>query len=453
MVRFYATHSVEDILVRNNPVTRIRFLNPLAAQRFLLKPKPAGHPWICHLTVECATGWPSLPQVSEMTLSPCLKILCVNARLGCLLILLGPRLVRAEDAINYKYADYRESGGRIAVQTQSALIEQDFGTEMHLKLEGTIDAITGATPNGQPAPAGSDQVVLTNLHDQRKAWKVDFSHQFPALNVALGVANSRESDYISNGWSVNTLADFNQKNTTLLAGIAGTEDKVKVIYQSPWARKRTNDVIVGVTQLLDPRTSVSFDLTWGRATGYLSDQYKIVQKRIEVNPGDFLPLQFLENRPGVRDKWIALGSLNHAFPDLHGALEASYRFYHDTYGTRAHTLELTWLQQISPTLILRPELRFYDQSAADFYYYQLDQTSIVPPFGPPPKQGPFYSSDFRVSALRTFNYGLKIVWTPTARWQLNAALEEYAMHGKDGVTPRSAYPRATIVTAGLKISW
>ncbi len=381
------------------------------------------------------------------------KSLCLTGSLAGCLVLLSPRLARAEDFLSYKYEDYREAGGRIAVQTQSALIEQDLGTEMHVKLQGVIDAIAGATPTGQPAPAGSDQVVLTQLRDRRKAWSADFSRQFSATNLALGLANSRESDYVSTGWSINTLTDFNQKNTTLLAGVAGTDDDVKVLYQPAWAKKHTNDLIVGVTQLLDPRTSVSFDLTWGRATGDLSDQYKVVQKNIEVNPGDFLPLQFLDNRPGTRNKWIALGSLNHAFPDLRGALEASYRFYHDTFGTNAHTIELTWLQQISPTLILKPELRFYDQSAADFYYYKLDGTSIVPPFGPPPVQGPFYSSDYRVSALRTYTYGLKVVWTPSARWQLDVALAQYDMHGKDGVTPQSAYPRAAIITAGLKISW
>lgn len=375
------------------------------------------------------------------------------AGLAACLVLLSPRPARAEDSLSYKYVDYREAAGRIAVQTQSALIEQDLGTEMHLKLLGVIDAIAGASPSGRPAPAGSDQVVLTLLRDRRTAWDAAFSRQFSATNIALGIADSRESDYTSIGWSVNTLTDFNQKNTTLLAGIAGTNDHIRVLYQPAWARKHTNELIVGVTQLLDPRTSVSFDLTWGHATGYLSDQYKVVQKRIEVNPGDFLALQFLENRPWARDKWIALGSVNHSFPGLQGALEASARFYHDTFGTSAHTIELTWLQQLSPTFILKPTLRLYNQSAANFYYYRLDQTPIVPPFGPPSPQGPFYSSDFRLSALRTYGYGLKIVWTPSTRWQLDGAIEQYDMRGKDGVTPRSAYPRAAIVTAGLKVSW
>jgi hypothetical protein len=369
------------------------------------------------------------------------------------LSLASPRLGWAEGSVSYKYSDYREAAGRVAVQTQNALIEQDLGTEMHFKLQGVVDAIAGATPNGQPAPAGSDQVVLAQLYERRKAWNADFSRQFPRCNLALGVANSRESDYTSTAWSVNTLTDFNQKNTTLLAGVAGTNDDVKVYYQPTWAGKRSSSFIVGINQLLDPRTSVTFNLTGERATGFLADQYKVVQKDSEVAPGLFLPFTYGENRPAERTKWIALALLNRAYPDLHGALEASYRLYHDSFGTTAHTVELTWLQRMGDHFILQPGFRFYDQSAADFYHYNLNQTSIVPTYGPPRTQGPFYSSDYRLSALRTITYGMKAIWTPTPRLQLDLDVAQYDMRGKDGVTPRSAYMRATIVTGGLKITW
>src|ERR1051326_4480301 len=88
--------------------------------------------------------------------------------LAALLVWLAPRVARAENSIAYKYESYREDQSRIGVQTQSVHAEQDLGTDMHLKLDGVIDAITGATPTGQPAPAGSDQVVLTELHPERR---------------------------------------------------------------------------------------------------------------------------------------------------------------------------------------------------------------------------------------------------------------------------------------------
>jgi hypothetical protein len=363
------------------------------------------------------------------------------------------RALRAEESISYKYEDYRERGGRIAVKTQGAYLEKDFGTETHLKVEGILDAIAGATPNGQPAPAGSDQVPLSQLHERRKAWNAALSRQFSRVNIALGVGNSRESDYVSTGWSVNTLTDFNQKNTTLLVGAAGTDDDVKVFFQAPRARKRTNDLIIGLTQLLDPRTSLTANVTWGRQTGYLSDPYKLVEKTTEIIPGASLPLTFAENRPDERDKWIALIGLNRAFPEARGAIDATYRLYRDSFGTTAHTIDLAWFQHVGERVLLRPGFRFYDQTAADFYHYRLDATSIVPLPGPPRPGGPFYSSDWRLSAMQSFTYGLKLIWNMTDALQLDAAFERYDMRGTDHVTPQSAYCRANIVTAGAKFSW
>ena len=389
-----------------------------------------------------------------MTTYPFPRLLHFKAGLlAASLALLLPRLGRAEDAVSYKYEDYLEAGGRIVVQTRSAHVEKDLGNDSRVKVEGVIDAIAGATPDGRPAPAGSDQVVLVQMHERRKAWSAEFSHQFARVNLSLATANSRESDYVSTGWSLNTLTDFNQKNTTLLAGVAGTDDDVKVFFQAPYRKKRSNDVIVGLTQLLDPLTSVTFDLTWGRSTGYLGDPYKLVQKSIEVFPGIFLRQTFGENRPNERDKWVALASVNRAFPSLHGAVDASYRFYRDSFGTNAHTVDLAWLQRIGGHFILKPGLRFHDQGAADFYYYRLDGTSIVPVSGPPRSQGPFYSSDYRLSALRTYNYSLKAVWIASDRLQVDASIESYRMSGRDGFTPQSAYCRATLRTFGFKFSW
>ncbi len=378
---------------------------------------------------------------------------CHSLLLAGLLVWLAPR-GRAENSFSYKYESYREMGGRIAVQTRGAVLEQDLGTEMHLKLEGVLDAITGATPTGVPAPAGSNQVDLAVLHpERRKAWNADLSRQFAHVNVAFGFGNSRESDYVSNGWSLNTLTDFNQKNTTLLAGLAGTDDKIKVFYQRVRARKHTHDFILGLTQLLDPQTSITVNFTWGRAEGYLADPYRLVQKTIELFPGVSLPLTFGETRPDHREKWIGLLGVNHAVPGMHGALDATYRYYHDTFGTAAHTLDLAWFQHAGEKLILRPGVRFYTQSAASFYYYNLDHTTITPVSGPPRVLGPYYSSDYRLSDFQAFNYGMKVIWKATERLDVDVAVEQYDMRGADRVTPQSAYPRARVITVGGKFSW
>lgn len=368
------------------------------------------------------------------------------------LVLLAPRAARAETSVAYKYQDYREAGDRIRVQAHYGLIEQTLGTEAHLKITGVIDAIAGATPTGEPAPTPDGQVPLSQLDERREAWTAEYDRQWRRTNIALGVAGSRESDYTSTGLSLNTRTDFNEKNTTLLLGLAGTRDEVKVFYQSDWADKRTVDFVAGVTQLLDARTTVALNLTYGRATGYLNDPYKIIRKNTELLPGIFLPLTFPENRPDRRDKWIVFGSLNRAFDAANGALETTARLYRDDFGIGSQTFEATWFQKLGPRMVLAPSLRFYRQSAADFYRVSLDGSTIDPGTTPNPA-GPFFSADYRLARFDSWTYGVKLVWTPSAAVQADLAYERYDMRGRDGVTAASAFADADIVTVGLRFNW
>jgi hypothetical protein len=380
-----------------------------------------------------------------------------SSRLGAflvagVLVLCRPRTAKAENSLSYEYEDYSEPDGRVGVTTQTARIDQDLGTDMHVVLSGVTDAIAGATPSGQPAPTGSDQVVLSELHNYRKAWEADFSRQMPDFNVAVGFSRSIEDDYESNGWSVNTLTDFNRKNTTLLVGVAGTDDDVEIFFTPAWRNKHATDYIVGVTQLIDPHTFATLDFTWSRFTGMLDDPYKVVQKSVQVLPGIFLPVTYSDNRGDTRDKGTLYASIDHDFSGLNGAIEGSYRFYADTYGITSSTIELAWLQRLGRNFILKPDLRLYEQGAADFYYYDLDATPIVPTRIPDP-QGPHYSSDARLSAFDEAAASIKLIWKATDWLQVDASIGGYTQHGRDGVTPQTAYYKATITTAGMKVSW
>ena len=370
------------------------------------------------------------------------------------LVLAQPRAARAENSLGYEYEKYREMGGRVSVDTENAILEQDLGTDMHIKLGGVVDTIAGATPDGEPAHVGSDQVPVNHLSDQRHAWDADVSRQFSAVNVDVGFARSIEHDYMSNGWSVDTVTDFNKKNTSLNVGAAGTDDNVEFFFprDTGWRRKLSNDVDGGITQLIDPLTSVSLNLTWSRETGFLSDQYKLVEADIQIIPGVSLPEERVENRPNQRNKGAAFASVNRAFPRLCGALELNYRFYHDTYSITANTAELLWFEHLGSKVILRPNLRLYHQSAANFYHYQLDGTGIMPTSIPDPT-GVHYSSDARLSALDSIDFGLKAIWNVTHWLELDIGLDGYRDRGTDGVTPQSAYYRARIETIGSKISW
>lgn len=377
---------------------------------------------------------------------------CPALLLAALLQLLVPRPGRAETITAYKYQDYQESGGRINVRAHYGLIEQTLGVEARLKITGVIDTITGATPTGEPADPATGEVPLTQIDDRRKAWTADFSRQFGRINVTLGAANSRESDYVSTGLTLSTRTDFNGKNTTLMIGLAGTDDEVKVFHQTQREDKRTFDFIVGVTQLLDENTSLVVNAAYGSASGYLSDPYKLIRKNTELLPGIFLPLTFPENRPDEREKWIGYASLNHAMAKLKGAVETSYRLYHDSYDITSHTLTAAWFQRLGGQVVLSPNMRFYRQSAADFYRISLDGTAITPDAMPNPA-GPFFSADYRLSEFDSWTWGVKLVWTPRPEFQADVAWENYRLKGRDGITSASVYPEADIVTVGVRFTW
>jgi hypothetical protein len=377
---------------------------------------------------------------------------------GFVLWVSAPKSGRAEDSLTFKNQSWQEDDHRIRVDSQYVQIESDLSTTTHVKAMGLIDAIAGATPTGErPATAGAP-VPMATMHDRRKAWDAELSHQFSRVSVTAGFANSRESDYVSNGWSLNTVTDFNEKNTSLLVGYGRTDDKINE-EKLGWTTKRPktgNDFLVGVNQLIDANTSVTANISYGASRGYMSDPYKIVSTtKLNVDPGFYYTVP--ENRPQTKDKVSVFLGLNRNFEPAHGALEASYRFYHDTFGIASHTLSLLWIQKLGEHVTLQPSLRLYRQSAADFYYYDTDAAGIVTSYEPRlgetgTGRAPFYSSDYRLSKMQTVDAGLKLVWQIRPWLAVDAAYNRYVSRGLDRVTPQSAFSRAHTFTVGFKLS-
>ena len=145
-------------------------------------------------------------------------------------LLVPQRSAKGEDSLTYKFQSWQEDGGRIRVDAHYAQLETVLSTETKIKVMGLIDTISGATPSGQPAPAGSDQVPLSQLTDRREAGQLEVSHPFKRLTFVGGYAKSKESDYISDVWSAKALIDFNQKNTTLQLGYARADDQITAVF-------------------------------------------------------------------------------------------------------------------------------------------------------------------------------------------------------------------------------
>jgi hypothetical protein len=377
---------------------------------------------------------------------------------GFVLWLSLPKASRGEDTLTLKDQSWQEANQRVRVDSQYAQLDADLSTSTHFKVMGLIDSIAGATPTGEKPLTVGGATPEAPMHDRRKAWDAEFSHQFTRVNLTAGFANSRESDYVSNGWSLNTVTDFNDKNTNLLVGYGRTDDKINE-EKLGWTIKRPktgNDFLIGVNQLLDPNTSVSANISYGKSHGFESDPYKIVSTTmLDLDPGFYYTVP--ENRPSEKNKVSVFLAGNHNVEKLNGALDASYRYYHDTFGITSHTLSLLWVQKLGDSFIVQPFVRLYRQSAADFYYTDLDAAGIVTSYEPilgetGTGKAPYYSSDYRLSKMQTVDVGLKLVWKIRPWISADIAYDRYTMSGLDHVTASDAYCKANVFTFGLKFT-
>lgn len=361
------------------------------------------------------------------------------------LYLVSPKLVSGEDHISVKWQDYKEDNDRIRVISRYLGFEKQVSNQIVLKGHAVHDAISGATPTGMPA--GEDgEVPLSNLEDVREAGVIDLDWTHGIHKSTFQYSYSTESDFLSRGYSISQTSEINQRNTGLSYGVALIDDDVRPSFFQEAREKENYDYFVGISQVLDPNTIVALNFTYGNASGYLGDPYKLVRKNTEVLPDIFLPLSFAENRPADRTRNIWFFNVKRFFDGVGGSLDFDYRYFTDNWGVHSDTFDIEWYQKIGEKLIVRPKYRYYSQSAASFYTLDLSGTSLEPG---DTVQGiaPFYSSDYRLAKFDTHSYGVKFIYKLSERLSFDASFERYEMEGKDD-TPQSAFADADILTLG-----
>jgi len=189
-----------------------------------------------------------------------------------------------------------------------------------------------------------------------------------------------------------------------------------------------------------------------RSNGYLNDPYKIVS----VVGTDGEPLRYVyESRPDSRTKH-ALFARYKRFMLARDVFDVSYRYMTDDWDVNSSTIDTTYRWNYSATSYLEPHLRWYTQSAADFYHVALDdgeETTVD-----------VASADPRLGAFAGTTVGLKYGHTFESGSSWSARLEYYQQAGKrDGVPAQAAAGlskfdyepdlSAVMFTVGYRFKW
>ena len=313
-----------------------------------------------------------------------------------------------------------------------------FDNDEVLNLKLTIDALTGASPNGATAqsmpqtftrPSGNGQYTVdsgdTPLDDTFHDTRVQLTGQWtqPILKdytVSVGGNFSKEYDYMSASLNGNIAKDFNNKNTTLSAGMAyaydviepeggipkplsemvvgdssdpGFDDEFNKTRISNDDNKSTIDLLFGVTQVINRQMIVQLNYSYSTVSGYLTDPFKIISS---VNNNGESQSYLYESRPDERTKHAFFGQTKYHFDS--GILDASYRYMTDDWQIYSHTFDFKYLIPFANGDFIEPHIRFYTQSAAEFYQPFLEEIDERPNF---------VSADYRIGELDTYTVGLK----------------------------------------------
>lgn len=351
---------------------------------------------------------------------------------------------------------YQEGDGRVRAIEPIVSARRTDSAERSWGLRVTFDSLTGASPNGavaQPTaqtftnPSGKGGSYTSEagkaaldprFHDQRVA--LLGSHERPlgeGQRISFAANVSNEHDFTSFSLSSNFSQDFNQKNSTVSFGLSFESDRIRPeggvlaeLKPAFGASMRVNgsdtrnvvDLLAGFTQVMSRSWLVQTSYNFGRGSGYHSDPYKVLSV-IDGSTGLITGDEYVvEARPRSRTRHsINVQSKWHLTQDV---VEASYRYYRDDWGLRAHTLDARYRFELAGGMYLEPHARYYRQNAADFYRTWLTEGSDYSSVGSQSAL-PYASADTRLAEFTANTIGLKFAMPLSKGQELSLRVESY----------------------------
>jgi hypothetical protein len=370
-----------------------------------------------------------------------------------------PSDTSAEDTWSFDTAFlYYSEADRVSAAETIFNAKKTYSDDSILNLKLTVDTLTGSSANGAVAqpnvqtftrPSGKSGYDVkagdTPLDDTFRDTRVQFNAQWTqalAQNYtgSVGAHFSKEFDYLSLGVNGNVAYDFNKKNSTISFGLSYFQDTFepeggipKPFVSMPLASyddddddenddnddnddndndvsddsnslhdatrqgsnddKTTTDVMIGFTQVINRRMVTQFNYSYSYVDGYLTDPFKV----LSVVDNNGIAQDYLyENRPRERTKQSVFAQTKYHFDSV--VLDVSYRYMWDDWEIDSHTVDTRFYIPLGNGSYLEPHVRFYQQTAAEFYQPFLMQSEVLPEFA---------SADYRIGEMTAYTVGLK----------------------------------------------
>ena len=339
-----------------------------------------------------------------------------------------------ESTLSYKISNYQEDDltraqvpfgelGRYDIDVHQFQYVSPLGIDFALFIDANHEDMSGASPWFSTANAAGEPVInmsgASGITDARSELSIGTRYYSQNGNFGGAVGYSEENDYRATYVNLSGSRNFNNDLTTVTLGFSHSADDIFPTDAELFNRvrnedKRATSAAVSLSQVINRVTTFQTALSITEQSGFLSDPYKLQ-----------------DARPDNKTQIAFSNSLRYFFIEADGALQANYRYYHDDFGISSHTLDLSWFQNINRSFQVAPMLRYYSQSAADFYTNIDDFTK---PLTEP------QSSDYRLSAFGAFSGGINLIadfgdWTATFTAERYVANEKYSVYAVNQPSP------------------
>lgn len=328
-----------------------------------------------------------------------------------------------QSTISYKISNYQEDDlsrseapfgelDRYDIDVHQFQLVSPLGRNMSLHVDANYESLSGASPWFTSRGLDGEPIVNlsgpSGISDRRSELSVGSRYYLENGSFAGNIGYSEENDYRAVYFGLNTEKHYNNDLTTVSAGLSHSSDEISPTDAALFNRvieedKQSTSVFVSVSQIINQVSSFQSALSFTEQSGFLSDPYKL-----------------RDTRPDDKTQIAWSNSYRRFFVSANAALHVNYRYYHDDFGISSHTSDLSWHQNLGSTFQLVPQLRYYNQSAADFFTNVDDFLNPI---------SEYQSSDYRLSAFGAVSGGFSVI-ADMGSWKATLTVERYLANDK-----------------------
>jgi hypothetical protein len=282
----------------------------------------------------------------------------------------------------------------VAVYTEVFALNKDINLDTTVYLKYTVDFIRPRSSSGgeegdededsgavrgytevsavSGASTSASAVGGSAGNDTRNEFTAGLTHNFEnVFGIEVYYDYSKEKDYTSSTPSVSLKKDLFEKNMTLTLGYSRSMDQVYGEFMDGRENRDTDNYFVGITQVLSPYTVAQLGYSRSQMRGFASEGIRLVP--IDGATQDSCTDKSMtcvdEAFPDSRSRNSYILGVNHYFEGGimdRSAVKLTLRYYNDDWDIESYTEEVEYYKYLTDQVILRADLRYYDQSAASF---------------------------------------------------------------------------------------